>query len=281
VVGEVVAELVVPRRFVEYPIWMWHWSDPGEAPWKNLVSLPAGEAKLRALDEYRSQTEGDRPVLRDDFLENFRGGVELLIEDAGALPGDYFDATYERNDDPWGLETRWYEERKRALTLAALPDQRFRHVLEIGCGIGVLTAELAHRADHLLAVDVSTAAVERARQRLANVPHVRVQVADVADAVPAGTFDLVVLSEVGYYFDRPTLERVLADLHARLAPGGTLLVCHWRHPVEAYPLTGDEVHRVLRRTTDLSPLVEHREKDLLLDVYGDDHRSVAQRTGLA
>ena len=107
------------------------------------------------------------------------------------------------------------------------------------------------------------------------------QVADVADAVPAGSFDLVVLSEVGYYFDRPTLDRVLADLRARLAPGGTLVVCHWRHPVDAYPLTGDEVHRVLRRTTDLTLLAEHREKDLLLDVYGDDPRSVAQRTGLA
>ena len=38
---------------------------------------------------------------------------------------------------------------------------------------------------------------------------------------------------------------------------------------------------MLRRTTDLTLLVEHREKDLLLDVYGDDPRSVAQRTGLA
>ena len=59
------------------------------------------------------------------------------------------------------------------------------------------------------------------------------------------------------------------------------MVCHWRHPVDAYPLSGDEVHRVLRRTTDLTLLAEHREKDLLLDVYGDDPRSVAQRTGLA
>ena len=128
---------------------------------------------------------------------------------------------------------------------------------------------------------MSAAAVERARKRVVDLPQVHVQVADVADAVPAGSFDLVVLSEVGYYVDRPTLDRVLADLRARLAPGGTLVACHWRHPVDAYPLTGDEVHRVLRRTTDLTLLAEHREKDLLLDVYGDDPRSVAQRTGLA
>jgi len=275
-VGEVVAELVGPRRFVEYPIWMWHWSDPGEAPWKNLVSVPASGAKLRALDEYRSQTEGERPVLRGDFLENFRGGVELLIEDAGALPSDYFDATYERNDDPWGFETRWYEERKRALTMAILPEQRYGRALEIGCSIGVLTDQLADRVDELLAVDVSQAAVDRARQRVGD--RATVELRDVVHDFPPGPFDLVVLSEVGYYFGA-ALDRVLDDIDAAIGETGTLVACHWRHPVADYPLAGDEVHQRIR-DRGLTMIAIHLEEDFVLEAFSRDPRSVAARTGL-
>lgn len=298
IVGEVCAALAeeLGCTFLEYPVWLWHWATPDDprVPWERLRVVELADRsvvrKHRAVAAHASQVEPlsadphDSPTLHPAFLRTFDRDVEVVVAQVPVrttLTGEFFDATYDRHEDPWGYTDRWYEERKRALTLAALPEQRYRDVLEVGCGIGVLTEELAPRADHLLAVDVSTAAVERARRRLAGLPHVHVQVADVADAVPAGSFDLVVLSEVGYYLDRPTLDRVLADLRARLAPGGTLLVCHWRHPVDAYPLSGDEVHRVLRRTTDLTLLAEHREKDLLLDVYGDDPRSVAQRTGLA
>ena len=34
---------------------------------------------------------------------------------------DYFDQLYQDNDDPWHYQQRWYEQRKRQLCLAALP----------------------------------------------------------------------------------------------------------------------------------------------------------------
>jgi LmbE family N-acetylglucosaminyl deacetylase len=298
IVGEVCAVLAdeLGCTFLEYPIWLWHWATPDDprVPWDQLRVVELADRsvvrKQRAVAAHATQVAPlssdptDAPTLHPAFLRTFDRDVEVVVTQEparAAVTREFFDATYGRHDDPWGYADRWYEERKRALTMAALPDRRYRDVLEVGCSIGVLTAELAQRADHLLALDVSTCAVERARERVGGLPQVHVQVADVALGVPAGSFDLVVLSEVGYYFDRPTLDRVLADLRARLAPGGTLVACHWRHPVDAYPLSGDEVHRVLRRTTDLTLLAEHREKDLLLDVYGDDPRSVAQRTGLA
>ena len=298
IVGEVCATLAdeLGCTLLEYPLWLWQWATPDDSrvPWDRLRVVELADRsvvrKHRAVAAHATQVRPlsadprDAPTLHPAFLRMFDRDVEVVVAQEPARPtltGEFFDATYDRHDDPWGYTDRWYEERKRPLTLASLPDRRYRDVLEVGCGIGVLTALLAERADHVLAVDVSGAAVERARERVATLTQVDVQVADVADAVPAGSFDLVVLSEVGYYVDRATLDRVLADLRARLAPGGTLLACHWRHPVDAYPLTGDEVHRVLRRTTDLTLLAEHREKDFLLDVYGDDPRSVAQRTGLA
>ncbi|MFE7421819.1 hypothetical protein [Rhodococcus sp. NPDC057529] len=59
----------------------------------------------------------------------------------------YFDAMYAASPDPWGFGDRWYEQRKYALTLAALPRPRYRRAFEPGCSIGILTAALAHRCD--------------------------------------------------------------------------------------------------------------------------------------
>jgi LmbE family N-acetylglucosaminyl deacetylase len=280
VVGEIVAELAAGRRLVEYPVWLWHWGQPAadEMPWDRLASLPIDtEIKARALDEYRSQREGAAPVLRADFLENFARDTELFVT-SDSLRAGYFEAIHERKADPWGFESRWYEQRKRDITIASLPDERYATALEIGCSIGVLTDQLAGRVDDLRAVDVSAAAVERARARLGD--RARIERADVLVAFPEGSFDLIVLSEVGYYFGRDGLAHVLDSVEAGLAPDGVLLACHWRHPVEDYPLTGDEVHEVLR-DRELTLTVEHFERDFVLGVFRRDPRSVAERTGLA
>jgi len=197
------------------------------------------------------------------------------------LPGDYFDALYARHDDPWGFESRWYERRKRALTLASLPAERYASALEIGCSIGVLTEQLAQRCDSLLSTDVSSAALQRARERLAGTSIVRFELADDATPLPDGPFDLIVLSEVGYYFSHEALGRLTEQLGDRLAEGGTLLACHWRHPVADYPLSGDDVHLALAGILGLERISRLLEKDFVLDVFTTDGRSVAEKTGLA
>jgi len=319
-VGEICAELALAPDvdLLEYPIWLWHWATPDdpEVPWRRFVSLtPRGDAlarKKNAIEAYASQAEplsdqpGDEAMLLEPFLENFRASRELFVRDAPAaephaasretdgeetrraaaeptpLDARYFDAIYDRSDDPWGFTNRWYEERKRAVTLASLPDARYRSALEVGCSIGVLTEQLAARCDTVLAVDVSRAAVERARERVASEPGVRVELADVASVFPEGLFDLVLLSEVGYYFEPDVLRRVLADTSASLAEGGTVVLCHWRHGVADYALRGDEVHDIAARSFEgtLTRIARHEELDFVLDVYSADGRSVAGRTGL-
>ena len=49
-----------------------------------------------------------------------------------------FDRLYRGGTDPYGLRTRWYEMRKRAIVLAALPRARYARAFEPACGIGVL-----------------------------------------------------------------------------------------------------------------------------------------------
>ena len=74
------------------------------------------------------------------------------------------------------------------------------------------------------------------------------------------------LSEVAYYCSPPDLHDLLTRATAALSDDGVLVACHWRHLVPGYPLTGDEVHRVLRTTTGLGVLAHHEEEDFLLDV---------------
>lgn len=158
------------------------------------------------------------------------------------LPPAYFDQVYQANRDPWGFESSPYERGKYAATLAALPRAHYPEAFEIGCSLGVLTAQLAQRCGKLLAVDVSEAALTQARQRCAGLPHVAVQRMQVPEELTDQQFDLILVSEVGYYWSAADLARAADQLIARLQPNGQLLLVHWTPPVHDYPLTGDDVH---------------------------------------
>ncbi len=280
VVGEVVASLVPPARLQEYPVWMWHWGHPDhpDVEWGRMRAATIDPAiKQRAIDAYSSQVAGELPVVSAAVLDAAATDREFVIVDPIS---PYLDRAYSRRDDPWRVATRWYEERKRALTIASLPARRYGRALEIGCSIGVLTAELAERCDDLLAVDLSPDAVERARARLDGRAGVSIEQHDVRAALPSGRFDLVVLSEVGYYLSRPQLDRALDEIEAAIGDRGTLLACHWRRPVAEHVLGGDEVHAVIE-ARGLPRIARHEEADFVLEVYSRDACSVAQHEGIA
>lgn len=183
------------------------------------------------------------------------------------LDNSYFDAMYRASDDPWGFDTRWYEERKYQLTLAALPQQRYRNAFEAGCSIGVFSELLAARCDSLLAVDLSERATAIAADRLAPVAdRVQVQTRDFVEDWPKGSFDLIVLSEVLYYLDPAQFEAVLRRSREALTDDGDLVAVHWRRKVEEYPTSGDVVHERLAKA-DLSHVAGYTDHDFRLDVY--------------
>jgi SAM-dependent methyltransferase len=198
-------------------------------------------------------------------------------------PG-YFRDRYASSADPWGLAERWYEARKYALTVALLPRQRYGAAFEPGCSIGVLTAQLAPRCDRLLACDVVPDAVAAARSRAAGLPGVRVERRVIPGEWPSGSFDLIVLSELLYYFDDADLGQVLGLGIGSLRPSGQILAVHWRHPAPDHPRTGDEVHEDLAAHPGLARLARYRDPDFTAEVYGrvdGDQRSVAQAGGIA
>ncbi len=287
---------------LEYPVWAWHWSTPANLPGGlRRINLEPEEraVKQHALQCHRSQIEplsdlpGDEAILAPGFAEHFERPYEIFIattgdpatdgpvEDRRSLRQDFFDDFYTAGPDPWGFESRWYERRKRAVTIAALPRESFRNAFEPGCSIGVLTAELAPRCDRLLATDISDRPLAAARRRLGDAPGVRFEQRRIPQEWPAGSFDLVVLSEVGYYCGEDDLRTLVARASSSLTTDGVLVACHWRHPVSEYPLTGDDVHRALTAERSLAVLAEHIEEDFVLHVFTPSPAiSVARATGL-
>ena len=150
------------------------------------------------------------------------------------LSDAYFDRIYTESADPWRLQSRWYEQRKHAITLALLPYARYRHAFEPGCSIGVLTERLAQRCDHVTAPDVAVAALDAAHRRLMRAGQrnaVTLLRTSLDQPWPANRYDLVVLSEVCYYLDPGVLRAVMDREVPQLAAGATVLAAHWRHPV--------------------------------------------------
>src|ERR671913_1299387 len=152
------------------------------------------------------------------------------------LGRDYFENLYAESTDPWGFETSEYERRKYERTLESLGGRSFRRAFEAGSSIGVFTAMLAPRCDELLAVDTSERAVEIARERVAEQSHVRVERRTLPEEMPNGSSDLIVASEVLYYWPREVMLEALRRFEGILAPGGALVAVHWRKETRTYPL---------------------------------------------
>ncbi|MFJ3817125.1 class I SAM-dependent DNA methyltransferase [Streptomyces sp. NPDC090056] len=190
------------------------------------------------------------------------------VRDTGSsTPESYFARMYADTSDPWDLENRWYEQRKYALTLAVLPRRRYRRAFEPGCSAGVLTRMLAERCDEVVAADRVERAVETAATRNRDQPHVSVEHLVVPDQWPTGRFDLVVLSELLYYFDDAQLQRILDRTVTSLEPGGSLVTVHWNHPVPEHRLTGEQLRPYLEAVPGLVTGPGFTDPDFTLGTY--------------
>ncbi len=102
---------------------------------------------------------------------------------------------------------------------------RFHRCLEVGCGEGGFTELLGTRCESVLAVDLCSVALERARQRCRWSDHVRFGIWDLRCDSSEGSFDLIVVSEVlSYLYSRRALSAGVAKLLGSLSPGGHLLL---------------------------------------------------------
>lgn len=185
-----------------------------------------------------------------------------------SLPPSFFEALYQANSDPWQFATSEYEANKYAATIAALPKARYQSAFEIGGAIGVLTQQLAQRCEALLSVDVCEIAQAQAIQRCQHLPQVQFELMCVPQQFPEQEFDLILLSEVGYYWCWEDLRAAQQQILAHLQPGGHLLLVHWTVDADKLPLTGDQVHEAfLELGGSLRHIQAQRTEHYRLDLF--------------
>ena len=255
---------------VEYPVWWWHWGTPADAPWSSIRRLEltdrARSRKHQAIAAHTSQVlplsdqTGDELMLHPEFLAHFHGSVEVYLVDGA--DDTALDDLHRSEPDPWGVDERWYEQRKRDLTLAMLPRPTFDRGLEVGCSTGALAERLAERCGDLLAVDSSPAAVASARRRLEHLPHVRVERLQVPSEWPAQPLDLVVVSEMAYFLSPHELQGLVERVQTSLAPDGVVVLCHWRHRIDGWVLDADRVRRAFTADERLPVQATYRDRDV-------------------
>jgi LmbE family N-acetylglucosaminyl deacetylase/2-polyprenyl-3-methyl-5-hydroxy-6-metoxy-1,4-benzoquinol methylase len=264
-----------------YPVWLWQWGTPDECPWDRALEIslsdPIRRKKNNALDQYASQIQSaGNPggVLTNDFLAHARTGHEIVIAPAtreqqppSAVLAAHFEKIHSEHDDPWSVRTRWYERRKRAVTMATLPREHFSRALEIGCSIGEVSADLIERCDRLVAIDGSEAAVATARRRLGDDKAATVQHMRVPYDWPSGDYDLIVVSEVAYYLADDEWRETIRRCRKSLSPDGVIVLCHWLGAADDFAQSGERAHQTFRSESALAATVVHRDAEFLLEVF--------------
>jgi hypothetical protein len=121
------------------------------------------------------------------------------------------------------------------------------------------------------AIDISQTAVEAARQRCAHLPNVTINQGSLPSATPVGMVDLIVFSEIGYYFDCPTLERIGHSLARQLLKNGVFISTSWLGSSPDHLLTGDQVHEalqvVMKRRGDMALTDSQRYEGFRIDQW--------------
>jgi cyclopropane fatty-acyl-phospholipid synthase-like methyltransferase len=190
-----------------------------------------------------------------------------MSEQRRTLRPEYFDALYTADPDPWNFAASAYERAKYTLTMNAMPKQRYRSALEVGCSIGVLTRSLASRCDAVVAIDAAPSPLVEARRRCADWPGVRLEQMFVPEQWPAGVFELILLSEVVYYLGPEDVSRLAARVTHSLPKGGSVILVHWTGPTD-YPLSGDEAAALFIERMGSTCVVERADRyaEFRLDV---------------
>ncbi len=145
-----------------------------------------------------------------------------------------FEHLYQARPDPWqSASNRYrYQSRKYERIVASLPaGRRFRRALDLGCGLGLLSAKIAPLADEVLGIDLAQNAVDLATAGCHSA-NVVFQQGDILNLSPTldRRFDLVVIADALYYVADSIADALLASVAEQVAdllvPGGLCLLAN-------------------------------------------------------
>ncbi|GAA2622459.1 class I SAM-dependent methyltransferase [Streptomyces vastus] len=251
-------------------------------PWVSEVRPNADGGLCIWPDPSLLAVEPEPGALLREYLENWGELYDLVYERGDGHHAENLDLSGWRASDsgqPFATShmTEWID-RTVELILRGRP----RHVLELGCGTGLLFHRLRGQVASYVGTDVSSFAVDRLRRAVkpnealvraaAHEAHTKV-VQDALDSVagPDGRPDCVVLNSLTQHFPHAAyFRKVLADAIDLVQPGGRVFVgdirhaglldhyCRWLELSAEPGLEGDELDQRVRQRTD-------REEELLAD----------------
>ena len=102
-------------------------------------------------------------------------------------------------------------------------------VVDIGCGFGDTTIELARRVGpegRAVGIDAASNFIEQARKDAASVPNARFEVADIEETVGGGPYDHAFSRMGTMFFNQPVI--ALRNVRKALRPGAQLCMVVWR-----------------------------------------------------
>ena len=171
-----------------------------QAPAEKLDAL---FAKVSAQWHHLGETEPHWSVLTNDsyFQQNFHMNRAAFYA-SGESELKMFEATLAR---------------------AGVGTESLKCCLELGCGVGRVTAPLARRFEQVIAVDISANHLQVAQEYLAAqaLPSVGLRHLDsIEDVSRLGSFDVLYSHIVLQHNPPPVVARLLRDLLTQLRPGG-------------------------------------------------------------
>ncbi len=158
----------------------------------------------------------------------------------------YFKKLYDFEADPFHNWDNSYEVTKRQKALSLLSRPYYDSIFEPACGNGSFTKDLAEITRYILASDWSYSALTQAMKHCQGQSQIEFLLADFPSDLPPHRFDLIVLSEVLYYFSVEQQKEVYHALRKIAKEDAEILLVHWRGKSQDYPSHGDEVHLLAR-----------------------------------
>jgi 2-polyprenyl-3-methyl-5-hydroxy-6-metoxy-1,4-benzoquinol methylase len=181
-----------------------------------------------------------------------------------------FDPVYSRAErDAWRYAENPFEKKRFDLVVDALKGLTVGKALEVGCAEGHLTHRLAGRVNQLLACDIVDTAIERAREYCSELKNVQFVNLDVRSRWPDDLFDLLIYSDVLYYFSKAEIKRVIHDSAQHVREGGHLLFANEWHDHYRWKTPPAFVMEELGRSPFWTLVSRHHHRDV------DSRRSIA------